>query len=119
MKNYFAAMVAVAMMSAGAAAAAANNSADALAAEATVSRVDAEKAALSKVPDGSVQSAELEREHGRLIWSFDITRPKSKNVVEVNVDAKSGKIVAQHVETPAKEAREAAAEKAEPAAKPK
>lgn len=78
--------------------------------EATVTLTQATEKALAKVPNGTVKSSELEREHGRLIWSFDISKPTSKNVTEVNVDAKTGKIVAVHTETPAKEKREAAVE---------
>ena len=119
MKGSYAMLVAAVSILAAAPAWAADNSAAALAAEAKISQADAEKTALAKVPDGKVQSAELEREHGHLIWSFDIARPKSKNVTEVNVDAISGKIVAWHVETPAKEAKEATAEKVEATGKPK
>jgi uncharacterized membrane protein YkoI len=38
----------------------------------------AEKIALSKVPTGTIQSAELEKEHEKLIWSFDISKPGTK-----------------------------------------
>jgi len=60
--------------------------------------------ALRKAP-GTVRSAELENEHGKLIYSFDIaTSPKA--VTEVNVDALNGKIVAVQQENAAKEAAE-------------
>ena len=41
-------------------------------AEAKVSKDDAEKTALAKVPNGTIKEAEIEKEHGKLIWSFDI-----------------------------------------------
>jgi hypothetical protein len=45
------------------------------------------------------------------VWSFDIGTNNTKNVTEVQVDAKSGKIVSVKTETPVDQAREAAAEK--------
>src|ERR1700738_92480 len=82
-----------------------------LAAEAKVSETDARTTALAKIPGGAVSSSELEMEHGKLIWSFDIAKAGSKNITEVQVDAKTGKIVSTRVETPAKERAEAIAEK--------
>lgn len=81
-----------------------------LRAEAKVSEADARATALAKVPAGTISSAELEKEHGTLIWSFDIAKVGSKNITEVHVDAKSGKIISSKEETPRKEADEAAAE---------
>jgi len=68
-------------------------------------------AALAKVPGGSVSSSELEKEHGKLVWSFDIAQTGSKNITEVQVDAKTGKVVSTKTETPDKERKEAMAEK--------
>jgi uncharacterized membrane protein YkoI len=65
----------------------------ALQAQAKVSRADAEKTALAKAPNGTVKEAELEKEKGKLIWSFDITTPDSKEITEVNVDAVTGEVV--------------------------
>lgn len=79
-------------------------------AEAKVSESDAQNTALAKVSHGTVKSSELEREHGRLIWSLDIATPGSSSITEVNVDAVSGAIVAMHAESPAREKAEAAAE---------
>ena len=78
--------------------------------EAKISKAQAEKTALAKVPNGTIQSGELEREHGKLVWSFDIGTHSTKNVTEVQVDAKSGKIVSVKTETPTDQAREAAGE---------
>src|ERR1700680_605113 len=80
-------------------------------AEAKVSEADARTTALAKVPGGTVSSSELEKEHGKLIWSFDIAKTGSKNITEVQVDAKTGKVVSTKIETPDKERKEAMAEK--------
>lgn len=92
---------------------AAEETAAALTAEAKITEAQAKTTALAKVPHGTVKSAELEREHGRLVWSFDLSQPSVKGVTEVQVDAKSGKIVSVKKETPAQETKEAKAEKAE------
>jgi hypothetical protein len=65
--------------------------------------------ALKKVP-GTVKSEELENEHGKWIYSFDIVTPKH-GVTEVNVDAMTGTIADVQHETAAKEAAEQKAEK--------
>lgn len=61
--------------------------------------------ALTKVPRGTIESGELEREHGKLIYSFDI-RTSKPGVTEVQVDANTGQIVSVKHETPAHEAAE-------------
>ena len=76
--------------------------------EARISMKKAKSIAMKKVPDGKIQSAELEREGGKLIYSFDIKG--SKGITEVNVDAMNGKVVDVHKESPAKEAAEKKAE---------
>jgi uncharacterized membrane protein YkoI len=55
---------------------------------------------------GTIKSKELEHEHGRWIYSFDIQSRKHK-ITEVNVDAYTGKIVGVDVENAAKESKEA------------
>ena len=84
-----------------------------LRAQAKIGREEAAKTALATVPSGKIKSAELEKEHGKLIWSFDISMPRSKNITEVQVDAKTGAIVSTKVETPQEQAKEAAADKKE------
>jgi uncharacterized membrane protein YkoI len=81
--------------------------------EATVSNSQAEKTALGKVPNGVIKSEEIEREHGKLIWSFDIATSGTKNITEVQVDAKTGRIVSIQVEKPNDQAKEAAADRKE------
>ena len=79
---------------------------------ARVTKAQAEKIALAGVRNGKIKSAELEKEGGLLIWSFDIARPGTKNLTEVWVDAQTGKIASLSVETRKDQAREAAADKA-------
>ena len=69
-----------------------------------ITMAEARATALKKAP-GTVKSEELENEHGKLIYSFDIATSKS-GVTEVNVDAMNGKIVAVQHENAAKEAAE-------------
>lgn len=78
--------------------------------EAKITKAEAEKIALEKVPAGQVQSAEIENEHHALVWSFDIAKPGSKNITEVLVNAKTGKIISVMDETPADQAKEKAAD---------
>jgi hypothetical protein len=65
----------------------------ALVKEAKVTLADARATALAQVPGGKVKSEELEREHGKLIYSFDIVVAGKPGVDEVNVNAIDGKIV--------------------------
>lgn len=63
----------------------------------------ARKIALEKEP-GKIESSELEKEHGKLIYSFDIRT--ANGLHEVNVDAISGNVIDDRVETAADEAKE-------------
>jgi uncharacterized membrane protein YkoI len=83
---------------------------EALIAQAKVTKEQATQTALGKVPNGAVKSAELEREHGKLVWSFDLAQPGKSGVTEVQVDAVSGKVVSLKRESAAQEADEASAE---------
>lgn len=78
-----------------------------LQARAKVSRAEAEKIALAKVPNGSIKEGELEKEKGKLIWSFDIATPGSQDITEVQVDAVTGEVVSVEKETPAQQKKEA------------
>jgi uncharacterized membrane protein YkoI len=86
--------------------------------QAKIERAAAEKTALSRVPGGRIKEGELEREHGRLVWSFDIQQSASPNIIEVQVDAINGKVVSVVTETPADQAKEAAADAAKAHQKP-
>jgi uncharacterized membrane protein YkoI len=74
----------------------------------TVTLAKAQATALARAP-GTVKSAELETEHGVLLYSFDIA-DKNGRVLEVQIDAHSGKVIAVDEETPADEAAERAKE---------
>lgn len=78
-----------------------------LQARAKVSRAEAERTALAKAPGGTVKEAELEMEHGKLVWSFDIATPGTKNITEILVDAVTGQIAGVEHETPEQQAEEA------------
>jgi len=77
-----------------------------LEAKAKVSKAEATKIALGKVPNGTVKEVEIEKENGKLIWSFDIATPGTTDITEVQVDAKTGKVLAVETETPAAQAKE-------------
>ena len=64
-----------------------------LQAQAKISKEQAQQTALAKAPSGTIKEGELEKENGKLIWSFDIATPDSKDITEVNVDAITGEIV--------------------------
>jgi hypothetical protein len=71
-----------------------------LQADETQAKIGAEQAretALRAVP-GTIKDDELETEHGRLIYSFEIARPGERGVIEVNVSAMDGSIVNVHRE---------------------
>ena len=78
--------------------------------EAKISEETARATALKQVPNGSVKSSELERENGKLIYSYDITVPGKTGIDEVNVNAMDGTVVAKQHETPKAEKTEAAKE---------
>ncbi|HEY6844307.1 MAG TPA: PepSY domain-containing protein, partial [Thermoanaerobaculia bacterium] len=73
--------------------------------ETKISMKKARSIALKKVEHGKIASEELEREKGKLIYSFDVKNEKG-SVTEVNVDAINGKVVDVHEESAAKEAAE-------------
>jgi uncharacterized membrane protein YkoI len=78
--------------------------------EAKIAEADARKTAIEAVPGGKVQSHELERENGKLIYSYDIEVAGKSGVEEVNVDAMTGAIVAHEHEDAKAEAKEKKAE---------
>lgn len=62
-----------------------------------------------KLHPGKIKSAELEREQGVQMYSFDIET--KDGVHEVGIDADSGKVVEDSVESAPDEAKEQAAKK--------
>jgi len=78
--------------------------------EAKIPEATARATALAQVPNGTVKSSELEREHGKLIYSYDISVPGKTGVEEIAVNAIDGSVVAREHETPKMEKKEAAKE---------
>ena len=85
--------------------------------EAKISEETARATALKEVPNGTVKSEEIERENGKLIYSYDITVPGKSGIEEVNVNALTGAVVAKSHEGPKAEKKEAAKEAKEKSAK--
>lgn len=95
---------------------------DSLAKRVKISEATAAATAHKRVPTGTIDGVELERENGKLMYSYDIKVPGKSGIDEVNVDALTGKVIGYSHESAAAEAKEAAsegkAEKTKPA-KPK
>lgn len=89
---------------------------DSLVAHAKITEAAASVIAQKRVPKGAIDGVELEREKGKLIYSYDIRTAGKSGIDEVNIDAMTGRIVAFSHETPAMEKKEAA-EDAKAAAK--
>ena len=79
--------------------------------EAKISMKTARATALKEVPNGKVRKSELERENGKLVYSFDIKVAGKTGIEEVTVDAITGAVVSHEHETPKTEKKEEAAEK--------
>lgn len=88
-----------------------------LQAEAKVSLATARATALKEVPNGTVKASELERENGKLIYSFDISAPGKTGIEEITVNAIDGSVVTHEHETPKMEKKEAVQEAKEKKAK--
>jgi len=79
--------------------------------QATVSKSEAKKLALAEVKKrglhhARIKEAELEKEKGLVIWSFDISTRGTKDITEVQVDAKTGAVVSVNTESAGDEAKE-------------
>jgi uncharacterized membrane protein YkoI len=83
-----------------------------LLAQARITPDSATRLAQARVPGGKIESAEIEMEKGRLIYSYDIRVTGKPGIEEVNVDAKTGKIVAVEHEGAGAEAVEQRADSA-------
>ncbi len=68
-----------------------------LAKQAKISKKDARKIALKRIP-GKVIESEIDKEKGKIVWEFEI-KTKEGKVFEVLVDAMTGKIVEVEDET--------------------
>src|SRR6266404_7955457 len=70
-----------------------------LQAGAKLSRAEAEKIAMARVPGGTIKEGEIEKEKGKVVWSFDIATPGAVDITEVQVDATSGEVVSVEKES--------------------
>ena len=77
-----------------------------LEAQAKITKGEAQKIALEKVPGGTIKEGEIEKEKGKLIWSFDIATPGTKDITEVQVDAMTGAVLDISKETVADQEKE-------------
>jgi two-component system sensor histidine kinase QseC len=84
-----------------------------LQAQAKISKAQAQQTALARVPNGTVNTCELEEEKGKLVYSFDITNPGAREITEVLVDAMTGEVIAIDKESPEQEAKEKKQERKE------
>ena len=80
-----------------------------LASQAKITKEQAQETALKRAP-GTVESGELEKEHGKLVYSFDIRNAKG-TITEVQVSAITGRIVRIEHESKKQEAAEKKKEK--------
>jgi uncharacterized membrane protein YkoI len=80
-----------------------------LASQAKITKEQAQERALKRFP-GTVESGELEKEHGKLVYSFDIRNAKG-TITEVQVSAITGRIVRIEHESKKQEADEKKKEK--------
>ena len=83
---------------------------DSLAKLVKVTEAAAAATAQARVPKGVIQGVELEKEKGKLIYSYDVKTAGKSGIDEVNIDATTGKIIAFAHESPADEKKEAAAD---------
>jgi uncharacterized membrane protein YkoI len=78
--------------------------------EAKMTMADARALAEKTVPGATIQAGEIEREGGKLIYSFDMKTPGKSGIDEVNIDAMTSKVLSDKHETPKAERAEAAAD---------
>ena len=76
--------------------------------EAKITLAEATATALKAAPGARVASHELEREKGKLIYSFDMKVAGKSGIDEVNIDAMTGTVVGKSHESPEDEKKEAA-----------
>jgi len=118
-RTIFGAAVAAALLSGSLQAQASykKNIPDSLAKSAKITEEAAAATAQKRVPKGTIQAVELERENKKLIYSFELKVPGRSGVEEVNVDAITGKVVAAEHESPVAEKKEQEKDKAKPPVK--
>jgi uncharacterized membrane protein YkoI len=78
--------------------------------EAKMTMRDARALAQKTVPSARIQAGEIEREGGKLIYSFDMKVAGKSGIDEVNIDAMTGRLISKAHETPKAEKAEAKAD---------
>lgn len=78
--------------------------------EARMKMPEARALALRTVPNATIKTGEIEREGGKLIYSFDMQTAGKPGIDEVNIDGMTGKLVSNQHETPKDERAEAKAD---------
>jgi uncharacterized membrane protein YkoI len=78
--------------------------------EAKITMADARALATKTVPNAKIQAGEIEREGGKLIYSFDMKTAGKSGIDEVNIDAMTGTVIANQHESPKAEQAEAKAD---------
>jgi len=78
--------------------------------EAKITEDVAAATALKAVPGGKIDKMELEKEDGKLLYSYDIKVAGKTGVEEVHVDAMTGALLSNEHESPADEKAEKAKE---------
>jgi uncharacterized membrane protein YkoI len=84
-----------------------------LAKTAKISEDSAARIAQAKLPAGKIEAVELENEHGKLQYSYDIKVAGKSGIEEVNINAMDGSVIGVEHESAATVKKEAAAEKTE------
>lgn len=65
-----------------------------LLAQATISDAAARAVALERFPNGQIVDAEIDEDHGRVMYKYQLHVASERRTVDVNIDAKTGAIVA-------------------------
>lgn len=81
--------------------------------EAKITEAQARQIVLKQVPKGTIKSIELEEEKGLLIWSADVAVPATRNITEVEIDAKTGDVIALQTESLSDQKKEREMDKAD------
>ena len=71
-----------------------------LEAKAKISREEAAKIALSRVPGGTISQETITEDLGKLVWAINITTPETPGNTRLVVDAITGTVVAVDVDHP-------------------
>jgi uncharacterized membrane protein YkoI len=65
-----------------------------LLAQATISDAAARAVALERFPNGQIVDAEIDEDHGRVMYKYELHIASERRTVDVDIDAKTGAIVA-------------------------